>query len=651
MTSPERRPRLATGNEYVSIPDISESTMGIERLGFMHSGFRACVELHGSADRPLLEPVIEIDGQAMSDARSESEQISHWIPQFTRRTDTAAARVTFFAPLERRGFVCLLEVENLRSAPIRVRAGWRGCWDTTFHTAVLSRLMAGVKHAGISTWRPGVPVIEFRGHTPLFAMALVSGDAAQARIWGEEEDSDGAEWTEQSVEAHSGKPVFYELADVREVSPGGKVVVPLYVGIALDEVSAIASGEDLRTHGHAKLLSGLVAWLDRHCIRCGDERFARMLNLNSFYNYFFAQALTLDTEELVVTAARSSRNESCACYRDRDAMRWSLPAVLQVNSAQARKMLIYAFTTQLDNVGVRSRFIDGIVLEPGVQLDQLCAPVRALQMYVQMTGDMSVLFDRRVQAGVNTIQQILGVQRHPEVALFETLLLPSGGLAKYPYVCFSNVLAWRSLLDIGWLYDHVRDLDRAQEAASLAGQVREAIVEHFIVQGIFGSVFAHGIDLQGNHDIGDDPAGSLQLLTHLGFCAPDDPVYVNTMAYIDSESNTCMPGADAAARTSGSSLIRVINDLITGRREAALEFLTRARLDDGIACEYIDPGDGALTGGPAFASCAGLLAFGLRLALDAELPEAAIVEQKRRVSETLYQPPPEPSQDSKKARL
>ena len=50
-------------------------------------------------------------------------------------------------------------------------------------------------------------------------------------------------------------------------------------------------------------------------------------------------------------------------------------------------------------------------------LDQICAPIRALSNYVQLTGDDSILFDRRVQAGINNIQQILAAQRHPEAAL------------------------------------------------------------------------------------------------------------------------------------------------------------------------------------------------------------------------------------------
>jgi meiotically up-regulated gene 157 (Mug157) protein len=319
-------------------------------------------------------------------------------------------------------------------------------------------------------------------------------------------------------------------------------------------------------------------------------------------------------------------------------------------------MLIYAFTTQLENVGLRSRFIDGVVLEPGLQLDNLCAPIRALYNYVQLTEDMSVLFDRRVQAGINAIHRIMAAQRCPDTPLYETLLLPSGEPSVYPYVCYSNVLVWRTLLDAAWLYDRIRDVDRSDEANKLGGQVREAIWRHFLVDGPFGKMFAFSVDMEGNYKLGDDPYGSIQLLTHYGFCSPDDAVYGNTIRWIHSEHNPVLaPGsgggtASAPARRN-LPLVTVINDLLTGRKDEALEFLRRAGLDEGIACEFVDSDTGEVVGGPAFASGAGSLAHSLRIALGAGVPETATVRRKTRPSETLYEPPPEPSQDSRKARL
>ncbi len=658
MTSPKlarkhNSPRLSTGNEFISIPDISVDTAGIEAAGVMHSAFRACIELHGSDREPLLRPVVEVDGEPLR--VTGGEHISYWIPRFTLTSEKASATATVFAPLERRGFVYILNVSNNYSSDIRIKAGWCGCWNYTYHTAILSKLMAGSKHGSTSSWQAGVPVIEFRGHTPLFAIALLSGDSLPAQMWGEE-DGDGPAWPNGDVSARAGFPIHYTLMDEYVLKPGESKVMPLYVGIGLEEVSAVASARDLRLHGWERLFSGLKSWLDKHTIECEDERLKQVMNVNSFYNYFFAQGTAIDTEELVVMAARSSRSESCAAYRDSDAMRWSLPAVLQVNSAQARNMLIYTYTRQLANVGVRSRFIDGLVLEPGLQLDQLCAPIRALYTYVQSTDDMSVLFDRRVQTGINIIQQIIGVQRHPEVPLFETLLLPSGKPSALPYVCYANVLVWRCLLDIGVLYDRIRDLDRSDEAKALANQVKAAVLQHFIVEGPFGEMFARAIDLEGNYELADDPEGSLQLLTYYGFCEPNDPVYRNTVEWINSEHNPDCSGhicASSAEEQGGRpvSILKLANDLLTGRKDDVLQYLKSAPLDDGIACELADASTGKAISGMAYASYAGRLAFALRTALGASRPDAAVKVRKRRASETLYEPPPEPSQDSKKARL
>ena len=82
------------------------------------------------------------------------------------------------------------------------------------------------------------------------------------------------------------------------------------------------------------------------------------------------------------------------------------------------------------------------------------------------------------------------------------------------------MLVWRILLDIRALYERIRDIDRAEEAASLANRVREAILDNFIVTGPFGRMFAQQIDLNGDFELGDDPSGSLKVLTFLGFSLP-----------------------------------------------------------------------------------------------------------------------------------
>ena len=636
--------QFSTGNEYISIPAISTATGGINSVGFVHDGFRSIVELHGCQEASLLRPVIEIDGRELPSSHMQSDLISYWVPQFTFPTPEITAVSTVFAPMNRRGFVCALVVKNLSGSNVNVRAGWRGCWQSTSHTAGISRPMNGTKFANMSSRRSNAPVVEFRGNVPVFAMALVGGNNLSARIWSRETGAEIGERTEDGISAQSGAPISYDLIEDFVLGPSEERSLPVYVGIGLEAVSAVASAEEMMFQGHDRLLARLTTWLDKHTIRVDDQQLMQLINVNSFYNYFYAQAITLDGEDLVLTSARSSESNLCGMYRDRDAMRWSMPAVLQINWEQARKMVIHAFTRQIRNIGTQSRFIDGISMEPGLALDQLCSPVRALQTYLQTTGDMSILFDRRVQTGINTVKDILMVQRNPQTVLFETLLTPSGDVSTYPYSCFSNVLAWRIMLDLGALYDRIKDLDRVDEAIAISNKLRAAIQKHFVVKGPLGDMFARSVDLQGNFDLGDDPNGSLKLLTHLGFCSPDDGVYRNTIAWINSEHNP-------NSQMSKISVKDILNDLISGHDPHALDFLRRAELDDGIACDWIGPKKGEAISSKANAACAGYLAYCLRVALNAFVPDAAAVQKQRRPTGTLYQPPPEMDQQSKKARV
>ena len=105
----------------------------------------------------------------------------------------------------------------------------------------------------------------------------------------------------------------------------------------------------------------------------------------------FSTGITLDTEELVLVTSRSPRYYVSAAYWDRDSLLWSFPAILDADRELARRMLEYVFGRQQRNIGVHSRFIDGTVLEPGFELDELIAPVLALGRYVEVTGDHSLL--------------------------------------------------------------------------------------------------------------------------------------------------------------------------------------------------------------------------------------------------------------------
>ena len=111
--------------------------------------------------------------------------------------------------------------------------------------------------------------------------------------------------------------------------------------------------------------------------------------------------------------SRSPRYYVSAAYWDRDSLLWAFPAILTVDAAYAREILTYVFTRQARNFGVHSRCIDGTMLEPGFELDELCAPVIALNRYVEQTGNLAFAKQGFVQAGLQSDFEQTGSQKAP----------------------------------------------------------------------------------------------------------------------------------------------------------------------------------------------------------------------------------------------
>lgn len=639
--------RFSTGNEFLAIPDVLTSNCGILDISFIYMLYRGVTELHGTEQEPFLAPLIKLGGSEVDLSKASWKQEHHWIPTFTLSERGLSVHSKIFVPLAHRGFVWVTEVSSDSDAPLELEIGWKGLWQHTNHVVNLSKPMRGERSGGISSRIAEIPFVEFTGVAPIFAVAFHSSEPMQAEITSDgQPDRSVTSPADPQVIAEDGEGMRYKTSLHITLAPGEKRTIALYVGLGLEELSAVTSSLDLEHHGWETLYADKAAWLESHMLSASDEKLDSLLNLNSFYNYFYSQGITLDTEDLVMLTARSSRYHATAAYWDRDAMLWSLPAVLQIDPGQARRMLEYAFTTQLRNVGVHSRFIDGVVLEPGFELDELCSPIRALSMYVRATRDISILFDRRVQTGINRIRHLLASKKHPTVALFETTLLPSDGRALYPYVTYDNVLVWRVLHDLAWMYELIHDLDRCDENRHLAENVRKAIMEHCVVDGPFGQMFAWAVDLQGDYQLHDTPPGSLQMLSWLEFCPASHPAYQNTVKWIHSAENPYSfhdkPFAEpGAGHDSHPFILSVANDLLTGRVDHAIDFIRRCEMDDGIACQSVDEITGKATAAGAFATCAGYLAFALGTALGAK-----VFGPEPEPSDRLYEPPPPEIRDS-----
>jgi len=287
---------------------------------------------------------------------------------------------------------------------------------------------------------------------------------------------------------------------------------------------------------------------------------------------------------------------------------------LDADPKTAKEALFYVFGRQGRNHGVHSRYIDGTVLEPGFELDELMAPIIALSGYVKATGDAAVLEEAVIRKGIARILEKLSACRHASVHLYESFLQPSDDMQVYPYLTYDNMLVWLAL-------NRLAELD-AKAYGSLAAEaalVRQAILEHCVFRNNAGKrCFCWSTDAKGSHEVYDEPPGSLQLLPYYGFCTQDDEIWQNTVEMIRSPayrfSFSDQPIAEiGCAHAPYPWLLSLCNSLLSGHEAQAWRELEIVKLDNGIACEGMDPVDGSSRTGEAFATCAGFLCHSMRV--------------------------------------
>lgn len=587
---------LPTGSEQVSLPRVNEINAGVEDLTFLHMASRGLIDLRGGQLEPLMRPFVAQQGVEAELGGFEWSRLGYWYPRFAARAGALGLEGVILTPVGERGFGYRLRLTNNGAETVETAFGLRGQTGSAWHCVNVDKPIEGALNCYVSGWS-GLPVFEQMCGVPLFALAPICEGECRAEF-----ESAGEGW-------------LWRLERTVRLAPGESAEFTAWWGLGLEEVSAVTSARELQRRGWDWELRRSLAWLAQRSLDLGDEALTRLYNTNLFFCIFFSTGRTLDTEELVLVTSRSPRYYVSAAYWDRDSLLWSFPAVLDADAALAREMLGYVFGRQRRNIGVHSRFIDGTVLEPGFELDELMAPVLALERYVDATCDRSVLADPDVLRGIDGILRKLDAERAEGCELYETFLQPTDDERVYPYITYDNVLVWRALRALGRLFERPELTERAE-------RVRRAIYDNCIFDG----AFAWSVDLAGGHDVYDEPPGSLLLLPYYGFCAWDDPVYLKTAEMIRSPDYAysfagCEIAEIGCPHAPHPWLLSIGNSLLCGRSSEALEHLRRTRLDNGIACESGDEHTGECTTGEAFATCAGFICHALRRAIGGERRE------------------------------
>jgi len=591
---------IPTGNEMISIPEIRESDASICSINFLHMGFKGLIEIRGgnSPGDELMRPFCRVAGKNMPMESLEWDYMYYWIPSFKTEWGGVVFSGVILAPVGERGFIYKLSVTNQGNEDVDISTGLKGCWKNCLHTINESKPMNGSKYIYKSGWNNSF-VMDFRSVVTLYSIAPIYSEKMDNEIF-----------------EHQNDEIRYELSKSFHLHPGESRELVFYWGLGIEEVGAATSAKEMMRKGFEKVMQDTCRWLLSREKTCDNKELERLFNRNLFFNYFYASGIALDTEEFVLVTSRSPRYYVSAAYWDRDSLLWSFPSILITDADYARNILEYVFTKQIRNVGIHSRYIDGTLLEPGFELDELCAPVIALHNYVSYSGDMTILNENYILKGLRKILNILDSKKHSEIDLYETFLQPTDDMIIYPYLTYNNVLVWKTLLHLAEMLKDIEGIEFSNKLLEKAAKVEKAIWDNCVVKLSDKEMFAWSVDLNGHWNIYDEPPGSLQLLPFYGFCDKNNPVYQNTIEHIRRPEykfsfHNCRIAEIGCEHAPHPWVLSIANSLICGRKKEFLDILPVLKMDNGIACESVDETTGECTTGEAFATCAGFLAYAI----------------------------------------
>lgn len=588
---------IPVANEQITIPTLY-SDGSIMSFNFLSMKYRGLVEITGEEMRPLIKPVLKINDKQML-GRFNWKRENYWTPSFVNTYDDIEWQGEICTPINERGFYYFLKVSNNSKKIKTIDMGLEGTWAKTVNTINESKNINANPTAFASGWSNSL-VFELIGETPILAFAPIA-----------DIDLDNISWLREIDGS-----LNYRLTKSLNLNPGEDFSIVFYWGVGLEEVGAATAAKEIYRKGLIKLKKDTFDWLNARILTTGDNKLDEVMNLNLFFNYFFATGKTLDTEEYVSITSRSPRYYVSASYWDRDSLLWSFPSLLLTDRKMAKSILDYAFKVQGRNIGTHSRYIDGIVLEPGFELDELCAPIIALDMYLSNTDDWEYIKEDYVQRALKHILETLEQHRHSELELYDTFLQPTDDPIVYPYLTYNNALVAKVFTIFSNFAINQNNLDEADYFKLKADDVKQSIYSNMVVKHQEKEVFAWSIDLKGNYNIYDEPPGSLQLLPYYGFCSEEDQVYKNTIELIHSKENPfAFHGYEfeelGCSHAEHPWVLSIANSFLSGRKEQAKNLIVRATMDGGIACESIDENTGQTKTGEHFATCAGFLAYSI----------------------------------------
>jgi hypothetical protein len=596
---------LPTGNEWISLPEIRASDGALMNFNALSMRNRGFLQVSGQNGSPALQPYFAVDGKPISPGVLSWNVIEYWIPTARVVNDGIEMTLTYCAPHGSRAAFLRLTATNRRSEKTSVKLGVRASWGRLDRVTYVPVELRGERTAGPAPWVSPGEVFSYITNDTQFAWALIHPDSTAVVT---------------STPA-AGAPSA-DASRIVSLNPGETAESLFVLGVGIEEFSAAHNARALRElierDGSEAIIRQAAEWCRSRTRRTGQADLDLLMNRNFLFTELYAWGMTIDTEQMVGITSRSPRYYVSAAYWDRDAMLWSFPALLDVDRAAAAQALDYALTIQARNTGTHSRFIDGVVLEDGFQLDEAVAPLIALAEYVKRTGDNEFL-KRHREAFVGIRDRILS-RYDATTGLYSSLQDSQDEFQMLPFITYDNALTWKALQGASELFLRLGNHAAAEEMKSRAASLHAAILAHCIsgdAPGAGGQIFASATDGK-RYAFTEIPPGSMMKLATMGFVSEENPVFARTYRWLNSphykysysDRAFGLPGSYRVAFTTSWSVADSLQ--LKAGRAKSLKILRASNWDGGIITEGVDPETGQMDQqGRAFATAAGYVAHAI----------------------------------------
>jgi len=602
---------LPASNGLLTISGVDPTTGAIEEVGAISERRRGLLSLRGDGNpAALIRPWLEIDDRPVSlDGTFHCDLLAHCWPRLESNVAGVQLHLTAVCPPGWRGFV--LRAALRASRQVRVRFSFALSVREALLTIASRRPIGRGLFCDVDPGQRSA-LYEVLGDGDLLALAIASDEVAglaRLEVDGEPEFPEtGAciEWPNGGAD-----PVRLRFVYDCDLEPGAGHEFHLLGALAPERDGARATLAAMRRRTPARLFAEADQEARRLAARLpqlpgsADAALGQRYQYNALLCQQLSGAEAIDTGALVPLLSSSPHSDRCATVGVAELLLWALPVVTWIDPPRARRLLLALCERYRQPAA--SHYLDGGVLEPGFALDAHCAVPIALSRYVTTTGDRDLLQLPVVLGALDDVRRILHERRHRDHALYATELLPCGLPAPAPYVTYSNVLAWRACVDLGWIGAESRHYDHA-----IAEEIQRAVHDKLVDRTSGDFVLA--ANLEGELIHGDDPVGSLFWLPALGFCPRSAPVFVRTVATLWSDRNpSWLPGRfggfalPAAPQLAAGAVLGPA--LFGDRAHQALQILAEAPLDGGLLGAGYDPVSGEARVGRHRATLAGLLAW------------------------------------------